>query len=188
MGYGGFGSEKEYEMKQCIDIYTGTYVDNKFKKVSGVGFAAICKGKSGASTVTEAYPDETSIIQVWMDEMALILRRIPADHTQFDGTTIIIHSWSMNLKQVTGKMQSIYDQLKGYDEDMWDVIPVKLRKKNGQYHPYHDSMVKILTSLLQHNQTMPLDVRFVSTSPKNKSEGGIMGLAWQKAETALKPA
>jgi len=171
-------------MKQCIDIYTGTYVDNKDKQVKGVAFAAICKGKKGSYTHTNTDPEQTSAMEMWMSEMDTILKRIPADTTQFEECALIIHSWSHNLKKITSKMQSIYNQLKEYDEDMWDVVAIKLRRANGTKYPYHDQMASIMLTLLRYNKMLPLDVKFVSTSPKNAA----MGLAYQRAEVALKPA
>lgn len=168
-------------MKQVIDIYTGTFSDNIDKKIKGTGFAAICKGKHGSATVT-AYNEELSYMELWMKEMASILGQFQFDVTQFDGCVIAIHTWTPNLNLMCKKLHSIYNELKSYDEDMWDVVTLKLRRKNRSKYPYHDDAVSIVLSLLRINQTMPLNVLFLVTAPKKQP---VMGLAYQKAEVAL---
>lgn len=80
-------------------------------------------------------------------------------------------------------MQSIFDQLKEYDEDAWDVLDIKLRRANRQRYEYHNDMATVVRSLLSLNKICTkLNFKFMVSSPRKHPH---MSIAYQKAEQSL---
>lgn len=173
-------------MKQCVDIYTACYTDNKEKKLKGTGFGALIVTKTKKQSISE-YSDTLSYLELWMEEMADILESmLGADVVhEFEGMTLALHTYEMNTGRVLQKLKKVYDQMKEYGPDCWDVVELKLRRSNKTYYTYHTAMVRIVNTLLNYNASIPLQLMLFTKKVKGNEQ---MTIALQKAESALKPA
>lgn len=168
-------------MKQCIDVYTGTHADNINKKVPGSAFGVVLVGKVNKQT-RSTYDENLTYMHLWFKSMDQIVKNIANGNLGYDSVTLFIHTWTPNINRMCWKMQSIFDELKDYDEAAWDVLEIKLRRKNRQRYEYHAEMKSIMLHLLQLNKAVPLLLKFCVTSPKKARE---MSVAHQMAETEI---
>lgn len=169
-------------MTQCIDMYTGVFTDNIDKKKPGAAFGAVMVNKHRVAT-TSNYDPASTYLQIWMKNIAEQLDAIAKSPLTDTEVTMFVHTWTPNINKMCVKMQSVFDQLKSYDEDAWDVLDIKLRRANRQRYEYHNDMVTIVKSLLVLNRrpNTKFSFQFVVTSPRKQQH---MGVAYQKAELA----
>ena len=160
-------------MKQCIDVYTGLYTDN----TNGTAYTYMVVGKAAKEPVRGLIADDT-YMNTWMNTTSKVVARLPEDYINYEETTLFIHCWTPNIVRMGRKMVSVYNQLKDYDESMWDVLDIKLRKPNKARYEYHDAMKSMILCLLERNSRTPLTLEIKATPPKKAPE---MGLLYQKA-------
>lgn len=173
-------------MKQCIDIYTACYADNKEKKLKGTGFGALIVTKTKKQTIS-GHSDTLSYLDLWMEEMATVIEGLLGTgvvHT-FESVALAIHTYEMNTGKVLQKLKKVYDEVKQYGPDSWDIVELKLRRANKTYYPYHNAMLRIVMTMLQYNVTIPLNVILFTKKVKGNDQ---MTIALQKAEAALNRA
>lgn len=170
-------------MKQCIDIYTACYADNKEKKYKGVGFGAVVVTKTKRRTFSE-FSNDSTYLEIWMDEVATLLESLIGNGVvhDFESVALGIHTYEMNTGKVMQKIKKVYEQLRQYDSESWDVVDLKLRRANKPYYPYHDAMVRIVKVMLQYDKSIPLTLILFTKKLKGVPE---MTLALQHAEKAV---
>lgn len=173
-------------MKQCIDIFTAVYTDNKEKKYKGTGYGAIVVTKTKRRSFSEYNPN-TTYLQMWMEETSSLLEQLIGGDTihDFESLVIGLHTYESNTGRILEKIKKVFVQMKDYEEDSWDVVELKLRRSNKTYYPYHDAMVQIVFLLLNYNKHTPVQLVLFTQKKKNIPE---MTLALQKAEAAVQAA
>lgn len=160
-------------MKQTLDVYTGLYTDNK----NGTAYTFMTVGKTGRESVRGWVLEET-YMDTWFKCTEKVITRLPEDHINYTETYLLVHCWTPNIIKMGRKLVSIYNQLKEFDESMWDIVDIKLRKPNKGRYAYHEEMKAMLLCLLERNRRTPLTFNILATPPKKSPE---MELLYQKS-------
>lgn len=166
-----------------FNLYTAHYTDNDETRLVA---HAMVVDQEGVLKIRRQHSDTMSYMDIRLDALVQFFERVKqvvANGFIGDVPTIdvTIHGCNSNFNQLAAKIGKVYRDLKTFEEDVSDVLELKLRRANRSKYTHHDLQFKLVSLMLQINRTAQLDVKFKPCSSKLSH----MGVALQAAQAHL---
>jgi hypothetical protein len=164
-----------------ISIYTSHLTDGIDKQRRGAVFAALID-RRGVKYEQTLYGQDDTYMTIWLKGVLQVLTTFkdvgPKDkQVKEEGLLLRIHSTHKNIYAISKKIESVFNELRTFNDVKAALIDRKMRKSNRGLYPYHDTLVSIVQTLLAIDGLIRFDFAFHPVHPRHPSMRSVHQIA-----------